>query len=208
MRFSICKSIQRIAAVACLVLFWNTSAQAQIIFETQFAEEAEEMIGQMEESVSGEGVAQLLMESARIQVEGTEEAVEGHLLIVFFGEEGEILHTVASDPMNLELEPPFIELADVMPGDRVVEGFERTLGEYGFRMNGVDAWEPPPVMPGLMPIMLDSRDVNPEIAKVLWSDVRESGVGVAFVPILNRYSGSDLEGVSVHPAMITGTVGN
>jgi hypothetical protein len=200
---------------ACLVLFWGTSANAQIIFETQFTKDAKEMIGETEKNVSGADVARLLMESARIQVEGTEDVVEGHLLIVFFGEEGEILHTVASDPLKLEMEPPFIELADVMPGDRVVEGFERTLGEYGFRVNGSSTFEPPPVMDieevaggwEPPPIMLESGDVNPRIEKIIWMNVRKPGVGVAFVPILGRYSEGDVEAVRIHPAMITGELG-
>jgi hypothetical protein len=228
MRFPIRKSIQWCIAVACLTLFWCTSAQAQTIFETQFGEDVEEMIGETEKNVSGEDVAKLLMRSARIQVKGAEEVAEGHLLIVFFGEEGEMLHTVATGALKLELEPPFIELADVMPGDRVVEGFESTLGEYGFRMNDVTTWEPPPIIhaeadpdvepPPIIhagsdpdmeppPIMLESGDVNPEIVKVLWSEVREPGVGVAFVPILGRYIEGDLQELRVHPAMISGELG-
>jgi hypothetical protein len=193
----------------------GTSARAQIIFETQFTEEAKEMIGETEKNVSGEDVARLLMESVRIQVEGADEVAEGHLLIVFFGQEGELLHTVASDPLKLQLEPPIVEVADVMRGDRVVEGFERTLGEYGFRMNGSSTFEPPPVMNieeraggwEPPPIMLESGDVNPRIEKILWMNVRKPGVGVAFVPILGRYSEGDVEEVRVHPAMITGTHG-
>jgi hypothetical protein len=197
--------------------FWFTGdARAQTIFATQFSEEAEEAIGETEKNVSGEDIATLLMRSARIRVESAEEATEGHLLVVFFGQEGELLHTVATDPLKLELEPPFIELADVMPGDRVVEGFERTLGEARFRIGGVKTWEPPPIMDIIEkregaweppPIMLESGDVNPEIANVLWSEVREAGVSVAFVPTLGRYSEGDEMDVRVHPAMITGTLG-
>lgn len=229
MRFPLRKSMQWCIAVACLMLFWSTSAQAQIIFETQFGEDVEEMIGETEKNVSGEDVAKLLMRSARIQVKGSKEVAEGHLLIVFFGEEGEMLHTVATGALKLELEPPFIDLADVMPGDRVMEGFESTLGEYDFRMNDVSTWEPPPVLAGMEktgeeepppvlwiqregsakeppPIMLESGEVNPDVQKLLWSNVRESGVGVAFVPILGRYIDGDVQEVSVRPGMISGAL--
>lgn len=230
MRFPTRRSILSILAMACLVLFWGTNAQAQVIFETQFDEELKEMIGETEKHVSGKEVAELLMRSARIQVEGANGATEGHLLIVFFGEEGEVLHTVATGPRKLNLEPPMVELRDVMPGDRVVEGFERTLAEVGFRMNDAGTFEPPPVLwiqkegseeepPPVLwiqkegsdkeppPIMLESGEVNPEIQKLLWSEVREPGIGIAFVPTLGRYSEGDVTDVHVRPGMIHGSLG-
>lgn len=213
-----------------MMLFWGTAAQAQVTFETQFSKEAEKMIGETEKHVSGEQVAELLMRSAQVRAEGAKNVVEGHLLIVFFGEEGAMLHTVASDPVKLDVEPPFIDMMDVMPGDRVVEGFEQTLGEYGFRMGDIKAWEPPPVLwfgksegeeepPPVLwigkkegekeppPIMTESGELNPDIAKGLWGEVREPGVSVAFVPTLGRYIEGDVEEMQVRPAMITGALG-
>lgn len=202
-------------ALALFALVWSTDAQAQIIFETQFSEDAQEMIGETEKNLSGEDVSKFLMRTAGVRVKGVEEATEGRLLIVFFGEEGEMLHTVASDPVTLTLEPPLIELESVMPGDRVVEGFERTLGEYGFRMRETKTWEPPPIM-GISkrtgaweppPIMMESGKVNPEYHDLFWNDVREPGIGIVFVPVLGRYSEGDLEGLKIRPAMVTGTIG-
>jgi hypothetical protein len=132
--------------------------------------------------------------------------------------------------VKLEMEPPFIELADVMPGDRVVEGFERTLGEIGFQIRDTNTFEPPPIIhlkkrdgewepPPIIhdekrdgeweppPIMLESGEVNPEMVKVLWTEVREPGVGISFVPTMGRYRESDEAEVMVQPAMMHGVIG-
>ena len=206
-----------LSGIFLLLAGWSSDIHAQSIFEVQFNESSEKMIGETEKNMSGESFVAMVIEGAILRYDGNEPTV-GRAAISFFGEDGELLGTVLSEA--IEVEPGERPLARRVSGERLAEAFNATIGERGFipmRFVGIPPnpplfyqTEPPPIMTDMNqeppPIMMYGDEGHSYFEKVFWAgmDRDGAGIGVAFVPIIGRYTIEDQEELSLSPMMITG----